>query len=67
MTEKRGARGAGSRSRHSALKNFATGGEGVLGLLAEAGVAVSLRRPDIRDDVLGGNLAGEAAVETSRH
>ena len=27
---------------------------------------MSLRRPDIRDDVLGGNLAGETAIETGR-
>ena len=43
-----------------------TGGEGAGGLLAEAVVAVSVHRPDIRDDVLGGNPAGEAAVETGR-
>ena len=30
------------------------------------GVAVSLRRPDIRDDVLGQDPAGEAAIETGR-
>ena len=29
-------------------------------------MAVSLRRPDIREDVLGGNSAVEAAVETGR-
>ena len=47
-------------------QNFATGGEGARGLVANAGVAVSLRRPDIPDDVLGGNLAGEAANEPGR-
>ena len=29
-------------------------------------MAVLLRRPDIRDDVLGGNPAGEAAIKTGR-
>lgn len=31
-----------------------------------ASVAVSLHRPDIRDDVLDGKPAGEAAVEAGR-
>ena len=35
-------------------------------LLAKIGVTVSLRPPDIRDDVLGGDPAGEAAIETGR-
>ena len=46
--------------------NFVTGGEGARGLLAKVGVNVSLRRPDIRDDVLGGEPAGEEAIETGR-
>ena len=46
--------------------NFVTGGEGAGGFLGDEGVAVSLRQLDIRDDVLGGNPAGEAAVETGR-
>ena len=43
-----------------------TGGEGARELLAKISVTVSLRRPDIRNDVLGGDPAGEAAVETGR-
>ena len=46
--------------------NFVTGGGGVRGLDVEANVAVSLRRPDIRDDVLGGRPAGGTAVEAGR-
>ena len=35
-------------------------------LLAKTGVAVLLRRPNIRNDVLGGNPAGETAIENGR-
>ena len=45
---------------------FVTGNEGARGLLEQAGVAVSLCRLDIRDEVVGGNPAGEAAIEICR-
>ena len=38
-----------------APSNVVTGGGGARGLDVEAGIAASMRRPDIRDDVLGGN------------
>ena len=45
---------------------FVTGSAEAGGNDAEAGVAVSLRRPGIWDDVLGGKLSGEAAIEAGR-
>lgn len=41
-------------------------GGGARGLSAEKKVAVSLRRPNVEDDVLGSRSAGEAAVEAGR-
>ena len=43
-----------------------TDGEGARGLLAKTGVVVSLRRPDIRDDMLGVNPAVEVSIELRR-
>ena len=46
--------------------HFVTGGGGARELAEDTRVAMSPRRADIRDDVLGGRPAGEAAVEACR-
>ena len=46
--------------------DFVTGDESARGVATVAGVDLSLRRPDVRDDVLGRRPAGEAVVEAGR-
>lgn len=49
-----------------APRKYTTGGGGAHCLAAEETVALSLRRADIRDGVLGGKPADEASVEAGR-